>query len=86
MVFLFAFLLLRGDVVDQILAQTGVGSLDLLGGPLLPALAGLEAVVAAGMADYSPGKAQTLRAVFEQADARMYDNKKELKTLGARTR
>ena len=45
-----------------------------------------EAVVAAGMADYSPGKAQALRAVFEQADARMYENKKELKALGARTR
>ena len=45
-----------------------------------------EAVVSAGMADYIPGDSDSLRTVFEKADARMYENKKVLKQMGARTR
>ena len=45
-----------------------------------------EAVVAAGMADYIPEKSSSLHSIFEQADARMYENKKELKAKGAVSR
>lgn len=44
------------------------------------------AVVSAGLAEYTPGSVENLHAVFEQADARMYEEKKLLKSLGASTR
>ena len=43
-------------------------------------------VVSAGLADYIPGSGEDLRAIFERADARMYEEKKRLKNLGAATR
>ena len=45
-----------------------------------------EAVVAAGMADYVPGQCDSLHTVFEKADAEMYENKKALKQMGAKSR
>ena len=40
-----------------------------------------EVVVAAGLSDYVPGSDETVHAVFERADARMYENKKKLKQM-----
>ena len=45
-----------------------------------------EVVVSAGMADYHSAEDENVHVVFERADARMYENKKYLKSLGARTR
>ncbi|MCR5562298.1 MAG: amino acid permease [Desulfovibrio sp.] len=45
-----------------------------------------EPVVAAGLADYIEGRDTTLHDVFERADALMYEEKKTLKALGAKTR
>ena len=45
-----------------------------------------EVVVAAGMADYLPGQDTELCMIFDRADAKMYENKKSLKNMGARTR
>ena len=42
-----------------------------------------EAVVASGMSDYVPGQDTSFRAVFERADADMYDNKKQLKNINS---
>ena len=36
-------------------------------------------VVAAGMADYEPGRDTSVASVFERADSRMYENKSALK-------
>ena len=43
-------------------------------------------VVAAGMAEFFPGGDADLHAVFERADQRMYERKKELKAMGAVSR
>ena len=43
-------------------------------------------VVAAGMAEFIPGGDADLHAVFERADQRMYERKKELKAMGAVSR
>ena len=45
-----------------------------------------EVVVSGGMADYEPEKTESFKAVFEQADAYMYQEKKTLKNMGAATR
>lgn len=45
-----------------------------------------EAVVAAGMADFLPDSDTGLHMVFDRADAKMYENKKALKEMGARSR
>lgn len=45
-----------------------------------------EAVVAGGLADYLPGEDRWLHAVFERADALMYEEKQALKAMGARVR
>ena len=45
-----------------------------------------EVVVSGGLAEYAPGQAAHCHAVFEQADARMYEEKKRLKSLGAAAR
>ncbi len=75
-------------ICAAVIAAAGVCTAVIAAGICVAVIAAgiCVAVVAAGMADYSPGKAQALRAVFEQADARMYENKKELKALGVRTR
>ena len=39
-----------------------------------------DVVVAAGMADYEPGRDASVASVFERADSRMYENKSVLKT------
>ena len=45
-----------------------------------------KVVVSAGIADYEPGVTKTVKALFEQADALMYEEKKLLKSMGAETR
>jgi len=45
-----------------------------------------QAVISAGMFEYDPASHQTIREVFDQADALMYQRKQALKALGARTR
>ncbi|MBQ9167809.1 MAG: hypothetical protein IJX67_05300 [Oscillospiraceae bacterium] len=45
-----------------------------------------KVVVSGGLAEYMPGQAMNFRNVFEQADTRMYEEKKLLKSLGAATR
>ena len=45
-----------------------------------------EVVVSGGISDYEPGTDVQLKTVFERADARMYQEKKALKDMGARTR
>ena len=45
-----------------------------------------EVVVSGGMADYVPGEDISAHTVFERADAKMYLEKKALKSLGAPTR
>ena len=45
-----------------------------------------DVVVSGGLAEYAPGQALSFRDVFERADARMYEEKKVLKSLGAATR
>ena len=45
-----------------------------------------EAVISAGMSEFRPGEDGKIHAVFERADALMYQRKKELKAMGARTR
>jgi len=43
-------------------------------------------VIAVGMSDYIPGYDESVKPVFERADLMMYENKEELKRMGARTR
>ena len=45
-----------------------------------------KVVVSAGLSDFRAGEDSLLHDVFERADARMYQRKKELKDMGARTR
>lgn len=45
-----------------------------------------KVVVSGGLAEYAPGQTPNCHAVFEAADARMYEEKKLLKSLGAVTR
>ncbi|MBQ9464127.1 MAG: amino acid permease [Lachnospiraceae bacterium] len=45
-----------------------------------------EAVVAAGLSEFVPGEDTGVRAVFERADAWMYEEKRKLKEMGAPTR
>ncbi len=45
-----------------------------------------KVVVSGGLAEYAPGQTPNCPAVFEAADARMYEEKKLLKSLGAATR
>ena len=45
-----------------------------------------EVVVSAGISDYEPGETHSFKAVFEKADALMYEEKKLLKSMGAATR
>ena len=45
-----------------------------------------EAIVSGGMSDYIPGNDQTVREIFERADAAMYEEKMLLKSLGAAVR
>ena len=45
-----------------------------------------EAVVSGGLAEYDPNGDQSIREVFERADATMYKEKMLLKSLGATTR
>ena len=49
-------------------------------------IAGGEVVVSGGLADFDEGSDRKLHAVFERADALMYQEKKLLKSLGAKTR
>ena len=44
------------------------------------------AVISSGLSDYKPGEDASFHAVFERADALMYEEKKLLKGLGAVTR
>ena len=41
-----------------------------------------DVVIACGMADFEPGRDRSFAAVFERADAHMYENKSALKTQG----
>lgn len=43
-------------------------------------------VISAGMYEYDPDRGMTVREVFDQADARMYERKQALKALGAHAR
>ncbi|MBR0474214.1 MAG: amino acid permease [Erysipelotrichaceae bacterium] len=43
-------------------------------------------VISAGMAEYVKGRDETLRSLFEKADALMYEEKKYLKSMGANAR
>lgn len=43
-----------------------------------------EPIVAAGFSDFVPEKDNTMRAVFERADERMYSRKRRLKDLNAK--
>ncbi len=45
-----------------------------------------EVVVSGGLSDFIAGEDASFHDVFERADARMYQKKKELKALGAKTR
>ena len=45
-----------------------------------------EVVVSGGIADYEPNATESFKAVFEKADALMYEEKKLLKSMGAATR
>ena len=45
-----------------------------------------EVVVSGGVADYEPGASESMKSVFEIADALMYEEKKLLKSMGAATR
>ena len=45
-----------------------------------------EVVVSGGISDYEPGESESLKSVFEKADALMYEEKKLLKSMGAATR
>ena len=45
-----------------------------------------EVVVSGGISDYEPGVTKNVKAIFEKADALMYEEKKLLKSLGAETR
>ena len=45
-----------------------------------------EVVISVGMSDYEPGGDTRLRSVFDRADARMYEEKMLLKSMGAVTR
>lgn len=45
-----------------------------------------KVVVSGALAEYAPGQTPNCHAVFEAADARMYEEKKLLKSLGAATR
>ena len=45
-----------------------------------------EAIVSGGLSEYIPGKDASVRAVFERADAAMYEEKMLLKNLGAAVR
>ena len=45
-----------------------------------------EVVVSGGLSDYKPGEDTNFHAVFERADALMYEEKKLLKGMGAATR
>ena len=45
-----------------------------------------QVVVSGGMSDFIPGEDADFRAVFQRADSLMYQEKKLLKSLGARTR
>ena len=44
-----------------------------------------KVVVSGALAEYAPGQTPNCHAVFEAADARMYEDKKLLKSLGAAT-
>ncbi len=45
-----------------------------------------DAVVSGGMSEFVRGQDENIHAVFERADAEMYEEKMRLKELGARTR
>lgn len=45
-----------------------------------------KVVVSGGMSDFNPEKDENYHQVFERADALMYQRKKELKAMGAKTR
>ncbi len=45
-----------------------------------------EVVISVGMSEYEPGGDTRLRSVFDRADARMYEEKMLLKSMGAVTR
>ena len=45
-----------------------------------------KVVISGGMSDFEPGKDEDFHDVFERADTLMYQRKKELKAMGARTR
>ena len=45
-----------------------------------------DAVISAGLSDYISGSDMNFHTVFERADALMYTRKKELKSMGAKTR
>lgn len=49
-------------------------------------IASNEAVVSGGISDYLPGSDHLMHDVFERADALMYEEKKQLKAMGAVTR
>ena len=42
-----------------------------------------EATVSSGLAEYDPDRDHSVREIFERADAKMYEDKKLLKSLGA---
>ena len=45
-----------------------------------------KAVISAGISDFIADKDKTMHDVFERADSLMYDRKKKLKSMGAKTR
>ena len=45
-----------------------------------------QVVVSGGISDFIPGEDVSSHAVFDRADALMYEEKKALKSLGAKTR
>ena len=45
-----------------------------------------DVVVSIGCTDYQPEEDRNLQAIFQRADALMYEHKKQLKIMGAATR
>ena len=60
--------------------------LDSLNRSMVQNIGSGEPVAALGLAEFIPGSDNSFRSVFERADRKMYERKKELKALGADVR
>ena len=66
--------------------ENRTGILDALNEQIERNLGTGNVVASLGMAEYRPGIDNTFHAVFTRADALMYERKKQLKAMGAKTR